>query len=634
MNKLKQALNLISNMGMRYVLYRVGFELRKKTGLLKKKFPVNQPIVHFISLKEWKNLSVKFFFQSNEEIEAPKRQDNNLQENAEKILEGTYTFFSSIEYRLGKNYNWITNPDTGFVYDISKHWTEINDYSKEAGDIKFVWEKSRFSFLYELIRYDYHFQKDTSHFVFSEIENWIDSNPVNMGPNYKCSQEMSLRILNWTYALHYFKNSSALTEQLFEKIINIIYRQAQHVFGNINFSRIAVRNNHAITETLALYLVGLLFPFFPESKKWKQKGKQWFEEEIAYQVYPDGTFLQFSMNYHRVVVQLLTWGLALAKANNETFGEAVYKRAEASYNFLTACINDKDGNLPNYGANDGALFFPLNNNEFRDYRPQLESLGLLLGKGTTGNFEDKYWYCIAPVKDDFKPIIFSQQGGVFSFKNGGYYILREIDAMTFIRCGNHKDRPSQADNLHLDIWAGGENILRDAGSYKYNTDEDTIRFFFGTASHNTVMLNGYDQMLKGNRFIWYNWSGPAKGNWKETTDYFEFAGEIEAFKHIAPGIIHKRIVKKYKGILKWEIIDEMLTSVDLPIHQLWNPSNNFNEKYIISAKEKDGSPLTATSKPGWYSGKYGYKEPISQIIFTSTHQFIHTTIQSKQIDLK
>ena len=128
-------------------------------------------------------------------------------------------------------------------------------------------------------------------------------------------------------------NSSFLTEDIFDKIQFAIYWQMDHVYKNINFSRIAVRNNHAITETLALYLVGLLYPQFPGAEKWKQKGKDWFEEEIAYQVYEDGTFLQFSMNYHRVVIQLLTWAIVLAEKNNESFSPVVYERAKKSLNF-------------------------------------------------------------------------------------------------------------------------------------------------------------------------------------------------------------------------------------------------------------------------------------------------------------
>ena len=91
----------------------------------------------------------------------------------------------------------------------------------------------------------------------------------------------------------------------------VIYASVHHVYHHINFSRIAVRNNHAITETLFLTVSNVLFPFIPETKKWAADGKKWFEEEIDYQIYNDGTFLQFSMNYHRVVVQLLSLGTAL-----------------------------------------------------------------------------------------------------------------------------------------------------------------------------------------------------------------------------------------------------------------------------------------------------------------------------------
>ena len=66
-------------------------------------------------------------------------------------------------------------------------------------------------------------------------------------------------------------------------------------------------------------------------KNWGKKGKKWFEQEIAYQIYEDGTFLQFSMNYHRVAVQLLTWAIQLAKLNNINKewkeAEKLYKKA-------------------------------------------------------------------------------------------------------------------------------------------------------------------------------------------------------------------------------------------------------------------------------------------------------------------
>ena len=65
-----------------------------------------------------------------------------------------------------------------------------------------------------------------------------------------------------------------------------------------------------------------------------EEGLKWFEEEIAYQIYQDGTFLQFSMNYHRVVVQLLTLAIPFAEKNNDTFRAVVKKRALSSYSIM------------------------------------------------------------------------------------------------------------------------------------------------------------------------------------------------------------------------------------------------------------------------------------------------------------
>ena len=356
-------------MGIKYVLFRVWFLLQRKTDLLIKRFPANPPFINAITLAEWKKSN--FFIKSKEELTFPKNKVESLKNEAESILNGEYLFFSSTKFTLGFDYDWISNPDTGFKYDISKHWSEINDYSSDSGDIKYVWEKSRFSFLNTIIRYDYHFDDDKSEFVFKEIENWIDKNPINMGPNYVCSQEMTIRCFNWIFALNYYKNSKNLTNTRFLKIIYTIYWHGDHIYKNIYFSKIAVRNNHAITECLGIYTFGFLFPSFPNSAKWKRNGKKWFQNEIFYQVYDDGTFLQFSMNYHRVLIQLFTWAIQINKLNDLPFSDDVYIKAKKSLKFLLSCMNENNGMLPNYGANDGALFFKLGVQEFRDYRPQL-----------------------------------------------------------------------------------------------------------------------------------------------------------------------------------------------------------------------------------------------------------------------
>ena len=611
-------------MGWRYVSFRGKHEILRRSGLLKSRFPVDVPEKHWVGLDTWKSTRGKFFFSSKSELSFPRLQSSELQQRFIEYKAGRLLFFNSLTFDLGHGYDWITNPDTGYKYDLSKHWTEIPDYSSEAGDIKFVWEKSRFSFLYDLIRYDYHFGRDCSADVFGEIESWIDKNPVNRGPNYRCSQEISLRVLNWIFALYYYSDSTALSDRLFKKIQSSIYWQIHHVFHNIDFSRIAVRNNHAITETLALYLVSLFFPDQQDFKIWGAKGKIWLEEEVSYQIYEDGTFLQFSMNYHRVVVQLLSWSIRLSELNGMRLAPIVYKRAAASVSFLRTCMEDRKGWLPNYGANDGALFFKLNDEHYRNYRPQLDALAKVLGidAAIDQQSEDIEWYGgakSASSKMEMAP-------GIYTFKNGGYYIFREAETITFIRCGSHKDRPSQADNLHMDVWHKGENILQDAGSYKYNTTNELLRFFMGTESHNTVMIDDHDQMLKGGRFIWYHWTQERKVEVKEDDTSFYFKGTIHAFKHLGKNLYHTRTVIKQKGSAIWQVQDQVENLIgSRELRQLWHtPLSKVNE--VLFAPADPSVTVESNFKIVAYSGLYGQKEDQQQTCFSTRHSALKTII--------
>ena len=618
-------------MGWDYVQFRSFYELRRKTGLLKKRFPVDPPASSFTTLEEWRREDIPFFFRSKKTLQFPKHPDPILKKEYDQYFAGKLRYFNADFLDIGKGYDWLTNPASGYRYDINKHWTEVEDISETAGDIKFTWEKSRFSFLYMLIRYDYHFEEDTSELVFAEIDSWIKANPINQGPNYKCSQEISLRVLNWTFALYYYKDSDALTEERFNRIIHTIYWQLKHDFANIHFSRKTVRNNHAVTETLMLYLAGLLFPFFPEAKKWKQKGKQWFEEEIAYQVYEDGTFLQFSHNYHRVLIQLMTWGFYLSGIHQEKFTELTYQRAIKSLNYLFQCTAPENGELPNYGANDGALFFKLNNRPYRDYRPQLNALGYYFNQQYLFDQEDLkedvYWLSSQVKKAPSKPSLSLKKEKIAAFENGGYYLIRESDSFSFIRCGSYRDRPSQADNLHLDIWYKGNNILRDAGTYKYNTDQKLVNYFNGTKAHNTVTLGDHDQMLKGPRFIWLHWSKAISATLQERDEAIIFEGKILAFQQKGAQIFHKRKIKKYKDQLCWEIEDQLEHDTDLPMIQYWNIGPTFKSHFVIESFDEQEQPLSPQFTTGYYSGQYGVKESTEVITFMTSLKKIKTIIQ-------
>ncbi len=610
--------------------FRIRHELEKRTGILAKRFPTDPAVLPYPDLKSGK-AALKFWpWGERENFPLKPIPNPELEKKAMDILSGKIRMFNSFDHNFLKEEDWITHPETGFRYDNRKHWTKIPDMSPEAGDIKYVWEKSRFSYLHTILRYDHHFGQDHAEWVFSEMESWIRMNPINCGPNYRCSQEISLRVFNWLGALSFYRNHPSLSEERWQLFFHHMYWQIHHVWGNIQFSRIAVRNNHAITETLALYIFGSLFPQLPDSGTWKKAGKKWFEEEIGYQIYPDGSYLQFSMNYQRVVVQLLTLGIQFAEKAGESFSDLVYQRAHQTLKFLRFFQDPVSGRLPNYGANDGALFFQFTDSPFRVYNSQLNALqAALTGEDYTEvtETEEAGWFGRTSLPKIHEPATLPEK--LQTFGNGGFAGIREFDTLTFFRSGTHKDRPSQADNHHLDLWYRGENILRDAGSFKYNAGEEDIRYFFGTRSHNTVMLDGHDQMLKGPRFVWQYWSQSIGLSARREETGWRISGEIEAFRQIGKGIRHKRTVFKEVGKPSWRIEDEVTGYPNGAMEVLWHPSPSFHRDFLLEVHDDHGNQLEARTEKGWYSGLYGSKEEADFYVFTTNRRKVTTHITPK-----
>jgi hypothetical protein len=204
--------------------------------------------------------------------------------------------------------------------------------------------------------------------------------------------------------------------------------------------------------------------------------------------------------------------------------------------------------------------------------------------------------------------------------------LREAECFTFIRCGKYKDRPGHADNLHVDVWVNGENILRDSGTYKYNTEKTLQDYFNGTASHNTVVVDDKSQMLKGSRFIWYYWSHAKQAEWTEAEDAYIYRGELSAFRYINPKATHVRIVTKKKGNLEWIVEDKVDGLANLEKKQIWHHDES---NVDLKAVNKQGDSIKAKSCASYNSTYYGKKQKGMATSF-SFERFIKTTIQLKK----
>lgn len=133
-----------------------------------------------------------------------------------------------------------------------------------------------------------------------------------------------------------------------------------------------------------------------------------------------------------------------------------------------------------------------------------------------------------------------------SFPIRGLQVLRKGNIAIYICYPSFRFRPSQADALHVDLWLDSNNLLRDAGSYSYNTELKWLNYFNGTASHNTVQFDDRDQMPRISRFLF--------GNWLKTSRLETLIEDTEAVRFGAGyqdswGAMHFRRIKLRSDLL-------------------------------------------------------------------------------------
>lgn len=608
-------INSIRDMGWGYLFFRIGDEIKKVFGWKVLKDSLRKiPDLDFSGV-DWRNgdgLFDKFVDYSS--IPALDQESmDKLESRALKILNGEFPYFRNSFHSTP---DWYTNPITGYHYKV-EHWSRIRDFDRNAGDIKFVWEKARFSWVYDLIRYTHHSGKPTDEFAIETILDFVRNNPPEKGPHFRCSQEISIRVLNWLYALTYYKESEKLDGLAKNRIFNHIHKSLHHVYNQRRFSRIALRNNHSITEAACLYIAGTVLPFLPGSGQFREYGLEWFQFEIMRQVYDDGSYIQHSFIYARLVIQLCNWVLAVVHINETKIAQETVDRIASLLHFVESNIDEQTGRTPLYGANDGTLLFPLNECDYLDFRGQTGSLHFLLyGSNPFSGYcaEDQHWIGNVSMKMN-PPGDEVYEDGIRDFTTGGYYVIRDSGSLTMIRCNKHFHRPGQADNLHVDIWQDGNNVLRDCGTYMYNTDPETLDYFTGTGSHNTIGTNTHSQMNKGPRFVWWNWSQAEKGEVAESEEAFAFEGVISAFRHADPGFRHQREVMKVKGSPQWVVTDKITPGSDLKYYQQWHVEERYWDQLHIRCEDGEGKEVKFRVSKGFFSDYYGTMRSLITIRF-------------------
>ncbi|MGB7874442.1 MAG: heparinase II/III-family protein, partial [Anaerolineales bacterium] len=134
--------------------------------------------------------------------------------------------------------------------------------------------------------------------------------------------------------------------------------------------------------------------------------------------------------------------------------------------------------------------------------------------------------------------------------------LRGRDSWAYMRASTYPSRLGHMDQLHLDLWWRGQNIAQDAGTYLYNAVPPWGNPLVSSRVHNTVTVDGRDQMTRGGRFMVLDWF-PAYSKSVVVTDESTL-GQVLGYHKGYRGIRHERTVTVNEDE-RWIVEDKLIS---------------------------------------------------------------------------
>jgi hypothetical protein len=422
-------------------------------------------------------------------------------ERAEKILKHEFDFNNEV-YQLPENFDWKANPSRDIEWLILLH--------------KFYYAKD-LAGAYNCTGDDTYTRK-----WMELVSSWIR----NVPDGFINSHVTGRRLQQWLSAYHYFvpgKRSAAITPSFLVELFRSVHSQTLYLCEHLT-----PEGNHRTIELYSIFLVAVVFHELRESAWLLDFAKQELLKNMEQDLLEDGVHRELSTDYHHTVLKNHLRVRELAVLNgialSPRFDEMMNKALEFSM-----YAHKPDGLIP--AINDG------------DSNSYLS----LLKKACSHYPNEQFLYVVSKGKEGTPPCERSK-----GFPDSGYYVLRgswthdpyEDGLYLLFDCGplgfgSH----GHYDLLSFEAAAYGHSLIVDPGRYTYSDESaegiEWRRLFKSTAYHNTVVVDGKDQ-IPYRRMKPVGPEPRASVKTFATADGFDFV-QAQAFSHEYP-VVHERTV--------------------------------------------------------------------------------------------
>jgi heparinase II/III-like protein len=308
------------------------------------------------------------------------------------------------------------------------------------------------------------------------VASWIRQVPVEFGP----TDAIGRRIQNWIYAWNIFADSphfAGLSEGLDEKLVASLAQQTRYLRNHLTAER-----NHRTLELYSLLIAALALPEAALDADLLEFAMEAFYQNLLADVRPDGVHREHSTHYHMMVLRSYLGARENVRRFGLSFPRDYDERLERACEFAMHC-HRPDGGIPMLSDSDEG-----------NYSDLLRLAASLLSR-------PDFLYAATAGSQGVPP-----QKRYVNFPDAGYYTQRsgwgtgqtafEQENFLIFDCGPLGDGGhGHYDMLNVEIAGGGKSLIIDPGRYTYSEHPPNFRHWFkGTAAHNTVCIDGLDQV--------------------------------------------------------------------------------------------------------------------------------------------
>lgn len=562
MSKQRTSLSRLAQMSWSELRVRSSQELLKHLDILIYRLGVRRDQASFKSPKAVQNPG-RFFFDAGETSELstmttelfPEETSQTLRQ-ANQILRHRFDLLGFQGLDFGREIDWHLDPVHGKKAPerpgFKVHYLDFD----EVGDHKIVWELNRHQHLVTLAKaYCLTGNARYAREVVDQWSDWRRHNPYPMGINWASSLEVAFRSLSWNWVQHLLSGCPAIPEKFYRELAQSQRLNGRHIerYLSTYFSP----NTHLLGEGVALFFLGTLYPQFSAARRWKRLGWEIILGEASRQVLPDGMHFERSLYYHVYALDFFLHARILAVRNSVTIPSSFDRVLEKMLDFLIALT--QGGAPPLFGDSDGGRVFDHLRNRPENLSDPFSTGAILFGRGdlkaAAGTLrEETLWLLGKESPSRFQEIVArGPRTASQRLKSSGIYIMASAGNPPYrVIIDGGPQGPgtaghSHADALSIHMNVGGRERLVDPGTLAYVAPGRERHLFRGTASHNTMMVDGLNQSEPAGAFAWGSLPDVSVAIWEGGSTFDLFAGSHTGYVRTLRPVFHHRWVFNLKS---------------------------------------------------------------------------------------